>query len=286
MKLFTILLCVLLLSVAPVAAQDAINPVTFVGGPDINTFAVTTRITAVNVTLTGVDTQFTKRDGPGRWPDNITPGWSGSLQYSLGLCEHLAEGWFCSAPIETWFGNNNIGGAIQAQDPPQVSKNWFYDGRWAPLNSHQPAPGEQLGLFVVAGDARNAFNPVKERSNIVLITLPAPNTTAVFTFGEPAPLPPPTVPPVLPVPPVQPPAPASTPAPQPVPPVGPPIVGGLDACVAAIADLKAEVVAGRDENRTFFASVKSTWEAVGKPLVKYVVPGVIAFLTGQKLAGK
>jgi len=37
-------------------------------------------------------------------------------------------------------------------------------------------------LFVCAGDARNNFNPVKERSNIVVVPLPADGEAAIFTW--------------------------------------------------------------------------------------------------------
>jgi hypothetical protein len=166
----------------------AIETVTFVGGPDVSAWPVTTTITRVDVHLDGVEIHFDKRDGPNRWPDNTTPGWEGPLQYSLGMVLKVNDHWHASAPIETWFGKNVIGGPIQSQDigdgRGQVGANWFYDSRWSPLHTHQPQPGESIGLFVVAGDARNSFNPLKERSNIVLITLPQPNTTGVFTFTE------------------------------------------------------------------------------------------------------
>lgn len=279
MKLFSILLCSLFLNTA-VFAQDAITPVQFVSGPDLNTFPITTTITQISVSLTGVEAQFGKRDGPNRWPDNTTPGWSGPLQYSMGVCERINESWYCSAPIETWYGANVIGGPIQSQDPPQISKNWFYDGRWSPLDGHQPAPGDKLGLFVVAGDARNSYNPVKERSNIVLITLPAPNTTAVYAFGAPVvnPSPDPA------------PTPLPVPSPSPVPPINPPTLGGLERCLASmdilqasVAVLQTDVQAGRAENQAFYAETRTLWETIKGPLLKFVVPALTAFVAGKAL---
>lgn len=188
--------------VAPVppASSDAIDPgqVTFTGGPaDIGAWPTTTRITRVDLSMTGVHVEFDKRDGPGRWPDNTTPGWQGPLQYSLGLVLQVGGRWYASAPIEFWYGLAESGGPIQA--PGQVAKNWFYDQRWGALQGVQPKAGETVGLFVVAGDARNSFNPVKERSNIVTFPLPGPGQPQSFAFDGSAPPTPPTTPPPAPV---------------------------------------------------------------------------------------
>ena len=43
----------------------------------------------------------------------------------------------------------------------------------SPLATHQPAPGEQVGFFVTAGDARaKDVRVVTERSNVVLVPFP------------------------------------------------------------------------------------------------------------------
>lgn len=180
----------------PTQAQDAIpiNLVQFIGpGGDIGSWPITTLISQVDIKLNGVEAQFDKRQGPGRWPDNTTPGWDGPLQYSLGLVLKVYGQWYASAPIETWYGNNVIGGPIQ--EPGEIPLNWFYDARWGPLWGYQPVTSEHIGLFVVAGDPRNNFTPVRERSNIVLLTMPAPGTVARFNFvtpGFPPPPPPPS----------------------------------------------------------------------------------------------
>jgi hypothetical protein len=61
--------------------------------------------------------------------------------------------------------------------PSQYAQNWFYDaGRWAPMTYHQPAVGERIGIFACAGNCRNdttgAGSPVKERTNVVVVTMP------------------------------------------------------------------------------------------------------------------
>ena len=191
-----ILVCVVLLSTGARAADDTIpvSQIVFVGpGGNLGAWPSTTTISRVDIRLNGVEVTFDKRDGPQRWPDNTTPGWAGPLQYSLGLVFKLNGQWYASAPIETWYGANVIGGPIQ--EPGQIPNNWFYDPRWTPLTGYQPRVGEQFGLFVVAGDARNNYNPVKERSNIVTLTMPAPGTTASVTFVSAPPPPPPPLPP-------------------------------------------------------------------------------------------
>src|SRR5919197_303699 len=52
-----------------------------------------------------------------------------------------------------------------------------------PLAGYNPKPGELVGLFVVAGDARNNFYRVQERSNIVTFPLPPSDTGVSFTFA-------------------------------------------------------------------------------------------------------
>ena len=228
------LLCLILVLVlqrgAPnVCAQDALplSSVIFVGpGGDLGAFPITTMIRRVHIRLNGVEVEFSKRDGPDRWPDNTTPGWAGPLQYSLGMALRIgaprfdnggriippgggppidtdpgggqAQGqWYASAPIETWYGANVIGGPIQ--EPGQIPHNWFYDTRWGPMMGYQPRVGETIGLFVVAGDPRNHYTPIRERSNIVFVTLPAPQTTASFSFAPmPSPTPDPQPPPPAP----------------------------------------------------------------------------------------
>lgn len=100
----------------------------------------------------------------------------------------------------------------------------------------------------------------------------------------------------------QPAAPAPTPIPVPVPVPPPTPVPTLvcpdmsaiqaelvqlnlqvTACNQGIASVAQNVTDGRQENQTFFASVKSVWAQIGGPLLKYVVPAVTAFLAGKKL---
>jgi hypothetical protein len=142
---------------------------------------ITTAISVADLRPSGVYLGFSKRDGFDRWPDVTPPGWDGSLQWTLGMALNIGGRWYASAAIEFWYGLEESGG------PPQdYALNWFYDpGRWAPMTGHQPAVGETIGLFACAGDCRNntagTLSPVRERSNVVLVTMPGPGG-ARFTF--------------------------------------------------------------------------------------------------------
>lgn len=169
--------------------SDEIDPrsVTWVGGPSIGTFTKTASMRSVSIERDGVRLAFTKQTGPDRWPDQPFGAAGGNLQYCLGMICRVDGRWVGSAPDERWFGRDISGGPIQSQDigdgtgRGQVAANWFYDRRWGALEGYQPKPGELIGLFVVAGDARNNNCPLEERSNIIVVALPQPGTTQTFT---------------------------------------------------------------------------------------------------------
>lgn len=151
-----------------------------VNAPDFRDWAQTTALTTVEIRSDGVHVEFSKQDGPGRWPDVIPPGWAEGLQYSLGVCFRISGTWYCNAPIEFWYGLPAGGGPIQ--QPGQFPQNWFYDAnRWGAMAGYQPKPGEQIAVFVVAGDARNNIVTVRERSDFVLLQMPSPGTTFTWT---------------------------------------------------------------------------------------------------------
>ncbi len=166
------------------AAADMFNlsAATMYNSPtDLASWPITTALSSVSITPSGFSVEFSKKDGAGRWPDVTPPGWSGGLQYTLGMCLNINGQWACSATIEFWNGLQESGGP-----PGQIARNWFYDPiRWGPMTGHQPAVGETIGFFVCAGDCRNNvkgdLSPVRERSNVVLIQMP-PNSGGVFRF--------------------------------------------------------------------------------------------------------
>jgi len=135
----------------------------------VGSWPVTTTITSLSVRPDGVAVEFSKKDGPGRWPDVVPPGWTGGLQYTLWIAMNIGGSWHTCGPIEFWHGLAANGGDITVNN--QIAVNWtYYCGPMA----RQPAPGEMVGFFVTAGDQRlkDAFI-VHERSNIVVIPFPA-----------------------------------------------------------------------------------------------------------------
>jgi len=159
----------------PPAAGDQINMLAaqiYNSPTDLASWNVSTAITSVNFGGDGISVQFSKKDGPGRWPDVTPPGWSGPLQYTLGMCVNIGGQWDCSAVVQAWYGLDPVGGP-----PSGIGRNWFYDPlRWGPMAGHQPAPGETIGIFVCEGDCRNNtrgdLSPLRERSNVVLVKFP------------------------------------------------------------------------------------------------------------------
>ena len=133
-------------------------------------------------TPNNVTFEFTKKDGPNRWPDQ-KPSWTqpgDTLQYTVWLFLKLGGQWVGAGFIQMWHGRDGVGDA-----PSDFVINWYYPSAWNPMTGHAIAPGESIAFMVTAGDARNkgdadALN-VHERSNVVTIAAPA-GDTGVFVF--------------------------------------------------------------------------------------------------------
>jgi hypothetical protein len=147
----------------------------------LGSWPATSAITRLELRPNGVHVEFSRQDGPNRWPDVYPPGWSEPLQYTLGMCLNIGGQWYCSAVVQFWYGLDAAGGG-----PDGFANNWFYDPRrWGPMSGHQPAVGETIGFFVCAGDCRNNTSGngsvVKERTNVVLVPMPS-GGGATFSF--------------------------------------------------------------------------------------------------------
>jgi hypothetical protein len=173
-------------SVASAPSAIAVQPfsllqATILDSPDnFAFFAETAKITTLVMGPTGINVDFTKKNGPDRWPDIYPPGFAGPIQYCLGMAWKIDGHWYASAPIEMWNERPEGGGP-----PGEYALNWFYNpARWAPMTFHQPVPGETIGFFVVAGDVRgfNSNQKYQERSNVVLVPMPD-GGGATYTFG-------------------------------------------------------------------------------------------------------
>jgi hypothetical protein len=134
---------------------------------DVARWPATSTLTRLDLMPSGVHVESTKQ---GSWPDVTPPGWSGPLQYTIWIVLRINGQWHTSGCIEYWRGLYENGGPVG-----QYAQNWYYDPiRWGPMSGHQPAPGEQVGFFVTAGDARNnGPTAVKERSNVVMVSFPS-----------------------------------------------------------------------------------------------------------------
>lgn len=257
-----------------IAAQDAISLVGATierSASDVASWPITTTITSL--TLGGADCNV-EFDAKNTWPDVPIPGWSGgSIAYTLWMVRIVNGAVYTGGGIEFWRGR--VGGCGPAAD---YVKNWYYNDSWGPLNTAgELSPGERVGWFVTAGDARaKDVRMLTARSAVVATPWPG-GAGGSFTFSAPAPPPPPVV--IVPVPAPPPPPPVVLP-PVPLPSV--PWPQSVDNCRADIAILTAIVEAGRQENRSFFAAVGSEW----KKIMVVAAPIIGALVAGLKLAPK
>lgn len=269
----------------PIAAtaQDQLDlhavPV-FNSPTDIADWPATAHISQVRFSPeNGVSVDF---DKAAVWPDFIPPGWKGPIEYTLWL---VVPNTGMSGFIQMWHSRPGSGSYETGSFFTDYNINWAYDGRWGALQGYHPKPGDQVGVFVSAGNARgeSGVTSNRERSNVVVVSLPA-NDRAVYTFDS-TPVPTPT-----PVPPS--PQPLPTPTPSPVvscdlTPVLTQLVNlnvQTTACNEGIAAVNKNVSDGRAENQQFYANVKSTWQQIGGPIiVKYVLPALAAYFAGKKL---
>ena len=136
---------------------------------DVAGWPATATITRLVLAPSGAHVEFTKQN---EWPDVTYPGWGGPLQYTLWIVLNINGQWHASGCIEYWKGLYESGGPVN-----RYAQDWYYDPmRWGPMAGHQPAPGEQVGFLVTAGDARNnGGSALRERSNVVVVPFPNNN---------------------------------------------------------------------------------------------------------------
>jgi hypothetical protein len=142
--------------------------------PDLADWPETAKITSITIQGDSFPVEFDRRDGPNRWPDMIPAGFTGPLEYTLGMCVNPNnQRWYCSGVVQFWYGRT----LTDSGHPGRVGEEWFYDpARWGPINFYQPSDGELVGIFVGAGNLRDGSNITRatcprvcERSNVALI---------------------------------------------------------------------------------------------------------------------
>jgi hypothetical protein len=141
------------------------------GGPgDIANWSVSTAISHIEFNPSaGLNISF---DAQNYWPDQRIPGWNGgTLQYTVWACAQI-NGWTCGGFIQMWKGRGYTGAPLPS--------NYIY--WWGPqggvtaniFGGYVPHAGETMAFFVTAGNERaDTFSSIRERSNVVLVTLPA-----------------------------------------------------------------------------------------------------------------
>jgi ketosteroid isomerase-like protein len=149
---------------------------------DIASWPVTSAISNLQMQPTGSPTaglSFTF-SASSTWPDYTPPGWDGSLEYTVWAVVKINGQWYTSGFIQMWRTRASTGAPILTD----FARNWAYDSRWGPMAGHQPQPGEQMGFFLSAGNARGVttVTSLRERTNVVLVNLPA-NDTGSFAFS-------------------------------------------------------------------------------------------------------
>jgi len=144
---------------------------------DVANWPVTTQIRVIDANFGGWFVDFSAKNS---WPEVTPPGWDGVIQYTLWIVENTNGRWITAGGVEYWRGLARQGGP-----PSRLAGNWYYSpGVWGELATHQPAPGEQVGLFVTAGDQRaKDVRAVTERSNVVLVPFPT-DGGGYYPFGR------------------------------------------------------------------------------------------------------
>jgi hypothetical protein len=134
---------------------------------DVANWPVTTQIRVIDANFGGWFVDFSAKNS---WPEVTPPGWDGGIQYTLWIVEKINGQWITAGGVEYWRGLARQGGP-----PSRLAGNWYYSPAvWGELATHQPSVGEQVGMFVTAGDQRaKDVRAVTERSNIVLLPFPS-----------------------------------------------------------------------------------------------------------------
>jgi hypothetical protein len=172
----------LLLGATTAHAQDTVDlhTVTVLAGPgDVADWPETATITGLDFHADAdccLRIDFTKKDGPDRWPDVTPPGWTGPVQYTVWAIFKLRDGRLVTAgAVEFWHGKDRSGG-----NPSELAAHWF--DKVGDMRNHQPDAGEAVGFFLTAGDQRlKDVHAVRERSNVVVIPFPT-DSGATYHF--------------------------------------------------------------------------------------------------------
>jgi hypothetical protein len=159
----------------------------FEHSPNVAAWAPTVRITRVSQTAAGgFVIEFDRVLPEGwKWPSNPEKP-SDNFQFTVWMGLQLADGWHLAGFVQMWqgrpMGTRELPPVFADVDGVPGFKNWWGDprGLWGPMSTVLPADGQQVALFVTAGNGRLWPPPglpdvssKAERSNVVLFTLHA-----------------------------------------------------------------------------------------------------------------
>ena len=154
---------------------------------DIADWPITTTIDQIKVSPSnGWSFKFSAQ---ATWPDVLVFGDDGYLQYTVWAFVKSGDKWYGSGFIQFWRGRPSTGGFGEPTWHDDFPINWgYYAGDV--LSKYHPNPGDQMAFMVSAGNARrqSGVTSVRERSNVVVITLPS-GDTGEFHFSETVPTP-------------------------------------------------------------------------------------------------
>lgn len=169
---------------AGVDSIDLASAIIHTSPPGVAGWPITAELTSLDIAPTGgvggggIVPDFTKKDGPDRWPDVIFLGGDETIYYTLWFALYIDGAWHVAGAQQYWYDNT----LRMCGVPTEWTTNLFYDpGRWGEMSGYEIAVGEIIGIFVAAGDHRSRTDTdgssVLERSAVVLV--PFPGDTAV-----------------------------------------------------------------------------------------------------------
>lgn len=171
-------------------AFDLHTVVTHASPADIADWPITVTITTVNEDPRGGFELLFDRTLPEswKWPSNPAVP-SDNFQFTVWAFVQVGGKWHGAGFVQMWQGRSMKTGALPAifsvNDGAQGYVNWWGDVRrlWGEMSDYVPRPGDQVGFLVSAGNGRlvQGVTSVRERSNVVLVTLPASDVLSVST---------------------------------------------------------------------------------------------------------
>jgi hypothetical protein len=171
-------------------AFDLHTAVTHASPADIAGWPITVTITTVNEDPRGGFELLFDRILPEswKWPSNPAVP-SDNFQFTVWSFVQVGGKWHGAGFVQMWQGRSMKTGALPAifaiNDGAPGYVNWWGDVRrlWGEMSDYVPRPGDHVGFLVSAGNGRlvQGVTSVRERSNVVLVTLTASDVLSVST---------------------------------------------------------------------------------------------------------